>query len=49
MNVGSVMEVATGFAGNQGERTDNAKYVAETLRQNGYNTAAFGKWHETPT
>jgi arylsulfatase len=47
VNVGSVMEVATGFPGNQGERPDNAKYVAETLRQNGYSTAAFGKWHET--
>ncbi len=31
VNVGSVMEVATGFYGNQGERPDNAKYVAETL------------------
>ena len=49
VNVGSVMEVATGFAGNQGERPDNAKYFAEALRQNGYSTAAFGKWHETPT
>ena len=49
VNVGSVMEVATGFPGNQGMRPDDAKYVAETLRQNGYSTAAFGKWHETPT
>ena len=47
INVGSVMEVATGFAGNQGERPDDVKYVAETLRMNGYTTAAFGKWHET--
>jgi len=47
VNVGSVMEIATGFPGNQGQRPDNAKYVAETLRQNGYSTAAFGKWHET--
>ena len=47
VNVGSVMEVATAFPGNAGERPDNAKYVAETLRQNGYSTAAFGKWHET--
>lgn len=47
VNVGSVMEVATGFPGNLGQRPDNAKYVAETLRQNGYSTAAFGKWHET--
>lgn len=49
VNVGSVMEIATGFPGNQGIRTDDAKYVAETLRQNGYSTAAFGKWHETAT
>jgi arylsulfatase len=49
VNVGSVMEIATGFYGNQGIRPDNAKYVAETLRQNGYSTAAFGKWHETAT
>jgi arylsulfatase len=47
VNVGSVMEVATGFPGNQGRRPDDAKYFAETLRQNGYSTAAFGKWHET--
>jgi arylsulfatase len=47
VNVGSVMEVATGFPGNQGRRPDDAKYVAETLRHNGYSTAAFGKWHET--
>jgi len=47
VNVGSVMEIATGFPGNQGRRPDNAKYYAEILRQNGYNTAAFGKWHET--
>ncbi len=49
VNVGSVMEVATGFPGNQGERPTDAKYFAETLRYNGYSTAAFGKWHETPT
>ncbi|OHX67060.1 arylsulfatase [Flammeovirga pacifica] len=46
-NVGSVMEVATANPGNNGFRPDDAKYVAETLRQNGYSTAAFGKWHET--
>ena len=43
------MEIATGFPGNQGERSNDAKYFAETLRHNGYSTAAFGKWHETPT
>ena len=49
VNVGSVMEVATGFPGNQGIRPDDAKYFAESLRHNGYSTAAFGKWHETAT
>ena len=49
VNVGSVMEVATGFPGNLGVRPDNAKYFAESLRHNGYSTAAFGKWHETAT
>lgn len=49
VNVGSVMEVATGFPGNLGMRPDDAKYFAESLRHNGYSTAAFGKWHETPT
>ena len=49
VNVGSVMEIATGFPGNLGMRPNDAKYFAETLRYNGYSTAAFGKWHETPT
>ncbi len=49
VNVGSVMEVATGFPGNLGMRPNDARYFAETLRHNGYSTAAFGKWHETPT
>ena len=49
VNVGSVMEIATGFPGNQGERSTRGQYFAETLRLNGYSTAAFGKWHETPT
>ena len=43
------MEIATGFPGNLGMRPNDAKYFAETLRYNGYSTAAFGKWHETPT
>jgi arylsulfatase len=46
-NVGSVIEVATGFPGNQGQIPSNVVPFAEILRQNGYNTGAFGKWHET--
>ncbi len=46
-NVGSVMEVATAFPGNQGQIPPTVVPFAEILRQNGYNTGAFGKWHET--
>ena len=34
--------------GYDGEMPKDAAVVAETLKQNGYNTAAFGKWHNTP-
>jgi len=47
VNVGAIMEIATAFPGNTGQRPNDAIYFAETLRQNGYSTAAFGKWHET--
>lgn len=47
-NCGSVQEVATAFPGNQGIRPDSVAPVAEMLRLNGYSTAAFGKYHETP-
>ena len=42
-NAGSVMEVATAFPGNQGQRPPSVAPVAEMLRLNGYSTAAFGK------
>lgn len=35
VNVGSVMEIATGFPGNQGERTTRGQFFAETLRLKG--------------
>ena len=47
-NCGSVQEVATAFPGNQGIRPASVAPVAEMLRLNGYSTAAFGKYHETP-
>jgi arylsulfatase len=46
-NVGSVMEIATAFPGNRGQIPPDVVPLAEILRQNGYSTAAFGKWHET--
>ena len=48
VNMGSIPEIATGYAGNSTVVPDYAQPVAEILRLNGYNTAAFGKWHETP-
>jgi len=48
VNTGGIMEVATAFPGNTGIRPQSMAPFAEVLRQNGYNTAAFGKWHETP-
>jgi arylsulfatase A-like enzyme len=47
-NAGAIMEVATAFPGNTGIRPQSITTVAEVLRMNGYSTAAFGKYHETP-
>ena len=47
-NAGAIMEVATAFPGNTGIRPQTITPVAEVLRMNGYSTAAFGKYHETP-
>jgi arylsulfatase len=47
-NTGAVMELATSFPGNTGVRPDSITTLAEILRQNGFSTAAFGKYHETP-
>ena len=47
-NMGSIPEIATGFPGNTSRLPNDTASIAEILRHNGYNTAAFGKWHETP-
>jgi arylsulfatase len=47
-NAGAIMEVATAFPGNTGIRPQSITTVAEVLRLNGFSTAAFGKYHETP-
>jgi arylsulfatase len=46
-NMGGVIDTATAFPGNTGQIPNQVAPVAETLRLNGYSTAAFGKWHET--
>lgn len=45
-NMGSIIESGTAFPGMTGAIPQNVTPVAEMLRLNGYNTAAFGKWHE---
>ncbi|MCU0305290.1 MAG: arylsulfatase [Thermoanaerobaculales bacterium] len=45
-NMGSIIETGTAFPGNTGRIPGDVAPIAETLRLNGYSTAAFGKWHE---
>lgn len=45
---GVVQEIATAFPGYTGQRPDSVAPLAEMVRLNGYSTAAFGKYHETP-
>jgi arylsulfatase len=47
VNMAFITEMATGFPGATGQVPSAAAPLAETLRLNGYATAAFGKWHET--
>ena len=49
VNMAFITEMATGFPGATGQVPSAAAPLAETLRLNGYATAAFGKWHETAT
>ena len=46
-NMGSIPEIATGYPGNTNRVPNDTAPLAEILRLNGYNTAAFGKWHAT--
>lgn len=47
-NAGAIMELATAFPGNTGVRPREITPLAQILRQNGFSTAMFGKYHETP-
>ncbi len=48
VDTGVVVEFATGFDGYDCVLPKSAATVAEILKENGYNTSAFGKWHNTP-
>lgn len=48
LGFGTISEMSTGFPGYNSIWDKDAASVAEVLKQNGYNTAAWGKWHNTP-
>jgi arylsulfatase A-like enzyme len=45
---GMVVEAASGYPGYNSIWPKSAASIAEILKDNGYSTAAFGKWHNTP-
>ncbi len=45
---GQIAELANDFDGFSGTIPKSAATVAEVLKDYGYNTAAWGKWHNTP-
>jgi arylsulfatase len=48
VNMGGIAEAGIGFPGNTTQIPNETASIAEILRLNGYNTAAYGKWHQTP-
>lgn len=48
VGMGALTEIATAWPGYTSMRPATAAPIAEVLRLNGYNTACFGKWHQTP-
>lgn len=47
-NVGAVINSSNAWPGYQGRLKPETATIAEVLRQNGYSTAVFGKWHLIP-
>lgn len=45
---GVITELMDGYPGYNGAWGKDNASIAEVLKDNGYNTAAFGKWHNTP-
>jgi arylsulfatase len=45
---GNLQDVAAGFPGYNTVWHKETASIAEILRESGYSTAAFGKWHNTP-
>ncbi|WP_196803951.1 arylsulfatase [Marmoricola sp. URHB0036] len=49
VGMGVTTEMATSHPGYTGFRPASAATLAQILRGNGWSTAAFGKWHQTPS
>jgi arylsulfatase A-like enzyme len=45
---GVIIEMGTGYPGYTGVIPKSTALVSQTLRDNGYATGMFGKWHNTP-
>ncbi|WP_010587811.1 arylsulfatase [Schlesneria paludicola] len=48
VSTGVIIEMGTGYPGYTGIIPKNTALVSEVLRDNGYATGMFGKWHNTP-
>ncbi|HKA45481.1 MAG TPA: sulfatase-like hydrolase/transferase, partial [Burkholderiales bacterium] len=48
VGTGVIIEMGTGYPGYTGLVPSSAAGLPQILRMNGYATAAFGKWHNTP-
>jgi arylsulfatase len=48
VNMGGIAEGGPGFPGNTTRIPNETASIANILQLNGYNTAAYGKWHQTP-
>lgn len=49
VGIGNVMNTPAPHPGRSGVMPPSAATLAQVLRQNGYGTAAFGKWHLAPS
>ncbi|MBX3417231.1 MAG: sulfatase-like hydrolase/transferase [Pirellulaceae bacterium] len=48
VGTGTITELSTGFPGYHGVWPREAASVARVLKENGYSTGVWGKWHNTP-
>ena len=47
VNMGTITEIGTAYNGYTGEVPNTAASIAQVLKNSGYSTSAWGKWHQT--